>query len=168
MRKPAKPFKVPMRWEYRPIIEQGIKRAARVAINRDYDVPYLAGYNKAGTVVYIDRHMPESMTYKGRVYPVDRLLAVHECVEKMLEMHFKMKYLPAHKLATDAEAKAVAEAGLPWDDYDKFMQKYVKKMGSERITSAPPDLDLQPYRDEGDVKDMAKLQAAMVKNIKSD
>ncbi|MGB6730136.1 MAG: hypothetical protein WBE84_03135, partial [Xanthobacteraceae bacterium] len=34
--------------------------------------------------------------------------------------------------------------------YDRFMQKYVKRIGDERLTKVPKDLDLKPYRDEHD------------------
>ena len=30
------------------------------------------------------------------------------------------------------------------------MQKYVKRIGDERLTKVPKDLDLKPYRDEHD------------------
>ena len=41
-------------------------------------------------------------------------------------------------------------AGITWRDYDRFMQKYVKQIGDERLTKVPKDLDLKPYRDEQD------------------
>ncbi len=41
-------------------------------------------------------------------------------------------------------------AGIRWRDYDRFMQKYVKRIGDERLTKVPADLDLKPYRDEHD------------------
>jgi hypothetical protein len=42
----------------------------------------------------------------------------------------------------------VRAAGIRWRDYDRFMQKYVKRVGDERLTKLPADLDLKPYRDE--------------------
>ena len=41
-------------------------------------------------------------------------------------------------------------AGIRWRDYDRFMQKYVKRIGDERLTKVPANLDLKPYRDEHD------------------
>jgi hypothetical protein len=58
--------------------------------------------------------------------------------------------LHAHQIATRAEEAAVRAAGVEWRDYDRFMQKYVKHIGDERLTKVPKDLDLKPYRDEHD------------------
>jgi len=41
-------------------------------------------------------------------------------------------------------------SSIRWKDYDRFMQKYVKRIGDERLTKVPADLDLKPYRDEHD------------------
>jgi hypothetical protein len=44
----------------------------------------------------------------------------------------------------------VRAAGIRWRDYDRFMQKYVKRIGDEQLKKVPADLDLKPYRDEHD------------------
>ena len=36
---------------------QAIRRRVRV-VNRDYDIPYIAGYSQDGHTVFIDRHLP--------------------------------------------------------------------------------------------------------------
>jgi hypothetical protein len=41
-----------------------------------------------------------------------------------------------HQIATRAEEAAVRAAGLEWRDYDRFMQKYVKRIGDERLSIA--------------------------------
>lgn len=41
-------------------------------------------------------------------------------------------------------------ASIVWRDYNRFMQKYVKKFGDDRLTKVPVDLDTKPYRDEHD------------------
>jgi len=38
---------------------QAIRKRVRV-INRDYDIPYIAGYSQDGHTVFIDRHLPRS------------------------------------------------------------------------------------------------------------
>ena len=53
-------------------------------------------------------------------------------------------------------------AGIKWRDYDRFMQKYVKRIGDERLTNVPKDLDLKPYRDEQD-DDLLRRMLASVK-----
>ena len=125
-----------------------IRRAKR--IDRKHDIPYLAGYSRDGKTIYIDRHMPKAMTYAGREIDTDRYLILHEEVEKALIDQLNLHYLHAHQIATRAEQAAVRAAGIRWRDYDRFMQKYVKRIGDERLSKVPADLDLKPYRDEHD------------------
>jgi len=125
-----------------------IRRAKR--IDRKHDIPYLAGYSQDGKTIYIDRHMPKAMTYAGREIDTDRYLILHEEVEKALIDQLNLHYLHAHQIATRAEQAAVRAAGIRWRDYDRFMQKYVKRIGDERLSKVPGDLDLKPYRDEHD------------------
>ena len=145
-------------------------------IDRRHDIPYLAGYSRNGKIIYIDRHMPETMRYGGRDINTDRYLILLEEVEKTLIDQLGLHYLHAHQIASRAEQAAVRAAGIRWRDYDRFMQKYVKHIGDERLTKVPADLDLKPYRDEHDddlVKRMLKciedkgaptgIDAAMVK-----
>ena len=119
-------------------------------IDRRHDIPYLAGYSRNGKIIYIDRHMPQTMRYGGRDINTDRYLILHEEVEKTLIDQLGLHYLHAHQIASRAEQAAVRAAGIRWRDYDRFMQKYVKHIGDERLTKVPADLDLKPYRDEHD------------------
>jgi hypothetical protein len=119
-------------------------------IDRRHDIPYLAGYSRNGKIIYIDRHMPQTMRYGGRDIDTDRYLILHEEVEKTLIDQLGLHYLHAHQIASRAEQAAVRAAGIRWRDYDRFMQKYVKRIGDERLTKVPADLDLKPYRDEHD------------------
>src|SRR5947209_2975163 len=41
---------------------QAIRRRVRV-INRDYDIPYIAGYSVDGDTVFIDRHLPRTFRW---------------------------------------------------------------------------------------------------------
>jgi hypothetical protein len=119
-------------------------------LDRAHDIPYLAGYSQDGKTIYIDRHMPQTMKFRGREIDTDRFLILHEEVEKTLIDQLNLHYLHAHQIATRAEEAAIRAAGLRWRDYDRFMQKYVKRIGDERLTKVPADLDLKPYRDEHD------------------
>ncbi len=94
--------------------------------------------------------MPKFFKFGGRNIDTDRFLILHEEVEKTLIDQLGLHYLHAHQIATRAEEAAVRAAGLKWRDYDRFMQKYVKRIGDERLTKVPKDLDLKPYRDEHD------------------
>jgi len=118
--------------------------------DRKHDIPYLAGYSEDGKTIYIDRHMPQFFKFRGRKVDTDRFLILHEEVEKTLIDQLGLHYLHAHQIATRAEQAAVRAAGINWRDYDRFMQKYVKRIGDERLTKVPDDLDTKPYRDEHD------------------
>jgi hypothetical protein len=119
-------------------------------IDRKHDIPYLAGYSLDGKTIYIDRHMPSSFKYKGHRIDTDRFLLLHEEVEKALIDQLGLHYLHAHQIATRAEQAAVRSAGIDWGDYDRFMQKYVKRVGDEHLTKIPVDLDTKPYCEEHD------------------
>ncbi len=129
-------------------------------IDRDHDIPYLAGYSNDGRRIYIDRHLPPRFSYRGREIGVDRYLLLHEEVEKTLIDQLGLHYQHAHQIATRAEEAAVRADGVSWRAYDRFMQKFVKRMGDERLTKLPADLDLKPYRDEHDYDLMRRMLAA--------
>ncbi len=127
-------------------------------LDREHDIPYLAGYSQDGKIIYIDRHMPKAMKLRGREIDTDRFLILHEEVEKTLIDQLNLHYLHAHQIATRAEEAAVRAAGIRWRDYDRFMQKYVKRIGDERLKKVPADLDLKPYRDEHDLDLLKRMQ----------
>jgi hypothetical protein len=128
--------------------------------DRRHDIPYLAGYSQDGNTIYIDRHMPKSFKYRRRTIDTDRYLMLHEEVEKTLIDQLGLHYLHAHQIATRAEQAAVRAARVSWRAYDRFMQKFVKRFGDERLTKVPADLDYKPYRDEHDVDLMRRMMAA--------
>ena len=136
-----------------------VRRAKK--LDRDHDIPYLAGYSNDGKTIYIDRHMPKVWKYRGREVNTDRYLILHEEVEKTLIDQLGLHYLHAHQIATRAEQAAVRAAGISWRDYDRFMQKYVKEIGDEGLTKVPADLDLKPYRDEHDDELLKRMAAAV-------
>jgi hypothetical protein len=137
-----------------------VVRRAKV-VDRNHDIPYLAGYSRDGKTIYIDRHMPAVWKYRKREINTDRYLILHEEVEKTLIDQLKLHYLHAHQIATRAEQAAVRAAGISWRDYDRFMQKYVKEIGDERLTKVPEDLDLKPYRDEHDTDLLERMAGAI-------
>ena len=130
--------------------------------DRKHDIPYLAGYSLDGKIIYIDRHMPRSLKFRGRTIDTDRFLVLHEEVEKTLIDQLGLHYLHAHQIATRAEEAAVRAAGIEWRAYDRFMQKHVQSIGDERLKKVPKDLDLRPYRDEHD-DDLLRRMLASVK-----
>ena len=132
-------------------------------LDREHDIPYLAGYSLDGNTIYIDRHMPQSFKFRGRVIETDRFLLLHEEVEKTLIDRLGLHYLHAHQIATRAEQAAVRAAGISWRAYDRFMQKNVKRDGDERLSKVPADLDTKPYRDEHDFDLLRRMMAAVEK-----
>jgi hypothetical protein len=136
-----------------------IRRLTR--LDRDHDIPYLAGYSTDGTVIYIDRHMPTTFAHKGRTVETDRFLILHEEVEKTMIDRLNLHYLHAHQIATRVEREAVVACGISWGDYDDFMQANVKYVGDKRLTKVPADLDLKPYRDEHDTELLQRMAKAI-------
>src|SRR6201985_434089 len=98
-------------------------------LDRNHDIPYLAGYSVDGKTIYIDRPMTRAMNVRGREIDTDRFLILHEEVEKTLIDQLNLHYLHAHQIATRAEEAAVRAAGISWRDHDRLMQEYGKKMG---------------------------------------
>lgn len=130
-------------------------------LDRSHDIPYLAGYSMDGKTIYIDRHLPFTFKYRGRTIDVDRFLIMHEEVEKTLIDQLDLHYLHAHQIATRAEEAAVRAERISWHAYDRFMQKYVKSVGDERLKKVPKDLDLKPYRDYHDWDLMRRMEEAV-------
>lgn len=136
----------------------------RVRLEYGYDIPYLAGYSQNGKTVYIDRHLPRTFIDAGRSIEVARYLILHEEVEKTLIDQLGLHYLHAHQIATRAEQAAVRADKVSWRAYDHFMQKYVKRIGDERLKKIPKDLDYKPYRDEHDAELIARMQKAQYRD----
>jgi hypothetical protein len=136
-----------------------IRRVQR--LDREHDIPYLAGYSIDGTIIYIDRHMPKGFRYRGRMVETDRFLILHEEVEKTMIDRLHLHYLHAHQIAARAEQAAVRACGINWRDYDDFMQDNVKHIGDERLSKVPVDLDLKPYRDEHDAELLTRMARAI-------
>lgn len=119
-------------------------------VNRDYDIPYLAGYSKNGKIIYIDRHMPKSFVTHGRRVKTDQFLIIHEAIEKTLIDELGLQYQFAHQIALRTEQETVRAHKISWKEYDRFMQAYIKEIGDERLKSVPKNLDFKPYHDEHD------------------
>src|SRR5271168_3516613 len=119
-------------------------------LDRQHDIPYLAGYSLNGKTIYIDRHMPQFFKFRGRKIDTDRFLILHEEVEKTLIDQLGLHYLHAHQIAPPAEEAAVRAAGIDWRDYDSVMQKYDRRICAEPHSKEPLDLDHKHYRHEHD------------------
>ena len=130
-------------------------------LDRNHDIPYLAGYSLDAKTIYIDRDLPRGFSFKGRQIESDPFLVLHEEVEKTLIDQLGLHYLHAHQIATRAEQAAVRAAGISWRAYDDFMQRYVKMADHKKLSKVPADLDLKPYRDEHDADMLMRMAAAI-------
>jgi len=164
---PHKKLRIPEWYISSLMLDRALDAVVRRAkhLDRGHDIPYLAGYSNDGKTIYIDRHMPRTMKFRGREIDTDRFLILHEEVEKTLIDQLNLHYLHAHQIAARAEEAAVRASGILWRDYDRFMQKHVKKIGDERLTKVPADLDLKPYRDEHDLDLLKRMQEAVERGI---
>jgi len=160
---PHKKLRLPEWYVSSLMMDRALDAIARRAkrLDRKHDVPYLAGYSQDGKTIYIDRHMPTSFRFQRREINTDRFLILHEEVEKTLIDQLGLHYLHAHQIATRVEQAAVRCAGIEWRAYDRFMQKYVKQIGDERLTKVPADLDQKPYRDEHDTDLLKRMSSAL-------
>jgi hypothetical protein len=129
-------------------------------VNRDYDIPYIAGYSVDGHTVFIDRHLPRSFRWLMKPVRVEPFILTHEIVEKALLDELRLHYMHAHQIAVRAEHDAVRAAGVSWWAYQRFIHKHEKAIEEEQLKRVPRSLDLTPYRDE---KDFALLQRLVAK-----
>lgn len=134
---------------------------ARATLDRDHDIPYVAGYSVDGRTIFIDRHLPDSFVYRRKRVLTDRFLIMHEAVEKALIQMLGMHYLHAHQIALRAEQAAVRAEGIDWLAYDAFMQEYIKEIGHEKLSKVPNTLDLTPYKDFHDDELVLQMRTSM-------
>jgi ribosomal protein S18 acetylase RimI-like enzyme len=133
----------------------------RITLDREHDIPYLAGYSRDGKIIYIDRHVPKTFTYRGREVRVDPYLILHEAVEKTLIDELGLAYQHAHQIALRAEQALVRSTGVSWREYDRVMQSCIKEAGDEGLARLPADLDLKPYRDEEDLELLKRMMQSL-------
>lgn len=140
-----------------------IKRGA--SINSDYEIPYLAGYSEDGRTIYLDKELPKAVKISGEMTDVRPFIVVHEMTEKAVIDALDARYEVAHDVATDAEHRAVSEAGIRWRPYQDALEPFIKIDEEEPIKDIPPDLDLTPYKDDPTSSGMLrKMRRAMAKS----
>jgi hypothetical protein len=134
-------------------------------LNRDFDIPYLCGYDSKKDVVYFDRDF--TPTFNGNEIFPTKTLMTHEEVEKELEtVGILWDYEQRHHIATYCERRCVEHLGVDWAAYTRWTTEswhasYAKWNGSASGLKVPPTLDMSPYVDEDDklVKAMRKAGA---------
>lgn len=144
------------------ILEQMLRALLKQAkLDRQHDIPYLAGYSRDGKTIYIDRELPRYFVSHRKRIHTDRFLILHETVEKAMIDQVGLKYQHAHQIALRTEEAAVRAYGITWREYDRFMQQYIKEASEESLQRLPVDLDIKPYRDEHDYALLRRMQRAI-------
>lgn len=126
-----------------PTVKEDISKPRE--INREHDVPYLAGSSKDGGTTYIDKRVPKEINVGSTKMDPAKYLNIHEQTEHALMTIGKMSYKEAHAIATDHEKKAVEEDGHSWKDYENTLDGYINETEHENAKKPPKDLYLKPY-----------------------
>ncbi|WP_434721404.1 hypothetical protein [Mesorhizobium sp. RIZ17] len=129
----------------------------RARVSHEFDIPYIAGYSSDATSIYIDRHLPRTIRWRGKDVRLEPFLVCHEIVEKALLDELGLHYLHAHQIALRVERDAVRGAGLTWRRYQSVIKKHEKAIDEERLRNVPADLDLTPYKDLKDYRLLRRL-----------
>lgn len=119
-------------------------------LDQAHDLPYLAGYSQDGQTIYIDRHLPDTLTCEEDGHKIEfdprPHLVDHEKFEKSVMDVLGWHYKHAHEAANGYERRGVLKAGLFWGPYNKVYTPFIKADEREKLTKLPPDLDMTPYR----------------------
>lgn len=132
-------------------------------VNRKYHIPYVAGYNMSGSIIYIDSRLPK--TIPGTDIKTEKYLLIHELTEQHLEDHMGMAYPEAHAIAEAAEMEALEHDGhgKSKSEYNKFYRQW-EKLCREEFERIPEDLDISPYvesKEHSLLKRMKVIQPAL-------
>lgn len=141
------------------VLEAVVSRVKK--IDRDHDIPYIAGYSQNGEKIYIDRHLPKSAMLGGKRVKTDRFIILHEAVEKALLDELGLHDLHAHQIALRTERAAVEAEGFAWRDDNAFTKGREWQIDDEKLEKVPDDLDLTPYRNERDFQKLQQMIAAI-------
>lgn len=123
-------------------------------INRENDMPYVGGYSKDGSTIYLDRHLPDEIQLEldGQTRiarPVEFLADPlgHEPVEWSVMDGLGWSYGHAHSgPATGSERRKVLRQLGPgwWGPWQHAIGRYVKADAHEKLVKMPADYDLRP------------------------
>ncbi|MDO9537263.1 MAG: hypothetical protein Q7J68_02975 [Thermoplasmata archaeon] len=134
-----------------------MEKLAKLQLNNSFDIPYFAGYNREGSVIYIDDDVPKTVAIGGKELNLHMSLALHELVEK-IHIDQGYTYPGAHEIATKYEKHYVENQGIAWDDYDREVGKLMHTNWISKWKSVPKDLDMTPYQYSHDVKTLSKIR----------
>ena len=143
------------------LIESADIIIADFKIDYEHDIPYVAGYNNNGNIIYIDKDVYAAIKEENKEKWL-KPLTFHEAIEKSLMMaHPSLEYQFCHQNALRLELELVQAMKLDKKAYDAFMDKYIKKIADmDQYSNIPRDLDLTPYEDEKDNPILKKISAS--------
>ena len=129
-------------------------------VSHELDIPYIAGYSRDAATVYLDRHLPRTIRWRGKDVRLEPFLVCHEIVEKAPLDELRLHYLHAHQIASRVERDAVRGAGLTWRHYQSVIKGLEKTIDEEQLRRVPRDLDITPYKDWKDYPLLQRLVQA--------
>jgi len=135
-------------------------------VDRGYDLPYLGGTSSNERKIYLDRHLPFSLSYEHdglkKEFNPTEYLCNHEKFERACMDVLGWGYEHAHQAATGYERRSVLAAGLFWQPYQSAVERFVKAAEHESLQKVPPDLDMRPYNSPPPDKALiARMEKAM-------
>lgn len=122
-------------------------------VSRQYSVLYGAGLSVDRGTVYIDKDLP---TYfidsDGKKWFTDIYIITHECTETFFMDVLGFENERAHVRATETELGEARADGCPVDEYvGHFWEPLRACADLTPGKETPPDINLRPYRDAGEV-----------------
>ena len=119
--------------------------------DNDHRVIYLAGSDNAGTTVFYDAELPETIRIAkkaGGFKSIDprQFLRWHETVEGVLIRIYGFDYYKAHRWATAIERREVERAGFVWSSYEKALKPFIHADETDAVNdNCPRTLLLTAY-----------------------
>jgi len=138
--------------------------------SNEYDIPYGAGYNEAGTCIYIDSRLPRTFKNSiGKTVDIHKYLVIHELTEKSLIDKLGLDYQTAHSIAQGAETLAILKDGIDYDEYYGYIGKFISyDIQPQDIRKVPLDLDETPYISDKLDKVVAEIRKLKANGNKQD
>jgi hypothetical protein len=145
-----------------PKFERALKRYT--IDDNDHRVIYLAGSDNAGTTVFYDEDLPETIRIAkkaGGFKSVDprKFLWWHEAVEGVLIRVYGFDYYKAHRWATAIEKFEVERAGFVWSSYEKTLRPFIHTDEEDAVNdNCPRTLLLTAYEGSKFYKPLLAMQ----------
>ena len=121
------------------------KSSSDVVLDTSHNIKYTGGYSIDGKTIYLDEHFPKILKVEGKDIDTTATIGLHhELPEKWLSDN-DFEYPYAHEVATGIEKKYVEYLGVTWKGYCEQVDKYLRKVYSQKLRESPASLDLAPY-----------------------